>query len=68
MIMYIYPSLQFGGDPNILGKHEQSQRVPRFRGVLEYGPQGLGSHGSSTTTGSIAETCRNSIELWNSIL
>ena len=26
--------------------------------MFEYGPQGFGSQGSSTTTGSMAETCK----------
>ena len=50
-----YPSLQLGGEPIMPGKQAQSHLLPIFLGVDEYGPQGLGSHGSSATTGSIAE-------------
>ena len=48
---------QFGGLPIILGWQEQLQRSPCLLGGLEYGPQGLGLQGSSSTTGSIARTC-----------
>ena len=34
--------------------HEQSHRLPLLRGGLEYGPQGFGLQGSSSTTGSMA--------------
>ena len=50
---------QFGGEPIMPGKQEQSQRSPTFLGGLEYGPQGLGLQGSSATTGSIAA------KIWN---
>ena len=48
---------QFGGLPIILGWQEQSQRSPCLLGGLEYGPQGLGLQGSSSTIGSTAKTC-----------
>ena len=41
----------------MLGWQEQSQRSPCLLGGLEYGPQGLGLQGSSSTTGSTAKTC-----------
>ena len=41
----------------MLSWQEQSQRSPCLLGGLEYGPQGLGLQGSSSTTGSIAKTC-----------
>jgi hypothetical protein len=37
------------------GKQVQSQRSPFLRGGLEYCPQGFGSHGSSSMTGSTAK-------------
>ena len=50
---------QFGGEPIIPGKQEQSQRSPTFLGGLEYGPQGFGSQGSSAITGSMAAKTKN---------
>ena len=41
----------------MLGWQEQSQRSPCLLGGLEYGPQGLGLQGSSSTIGSTAKTC-----------
>ena len=53
----IHSGRQFGGEPVIPDWHEQSHRSPFLLGGLAYGPQGLGLHGSSSTTGAIAETC-----------
>jgi hypothetical protein len=41
----------------MFGWQEQSQRSPCLLGGFEYGPQGLGLQGSSSTTGSTAKTC-----------
>lgn len=50
----IHSGLQFGGDPIIPDTHEHLHWPPNTLGGLLFGPQGLGSHGSSATTGSIA--------------
>ena len=52
---------QFGGEPIMPGRQEQSHLSPRFLGGFEKGPQGLGSHGSSASTGAIAETCQHAL-------
>ena len=41
----------------MFGWQEQSQRSPCLLGGLEYGPQGLGLQGSSSTIGATARTC-----------
>ena len=46
---------QLGGEPIIPAWQVHWQRPLRAYGGLEFGPQGLGSHGSSTTTGSGAK-------------
>jgi len=50
------PGLQFGGDPIIWGWQVHWQVSPLDLGGLLFGPQGLGLHGSSTTTGAKAKT------------
>ena len=52
----VHSGLQFGGEPIIPGRQVHWHRAPTFLGGLLLGPQGLGLHGSSTTTGSIAKS------------
>ena len=49
-----HSGLQLGGDPIISRIQVHWQRPPTSRGGKLFGPQGLGSQGSSATTGSIA--------------
>ena len=56
-LLNIHSGWQFGGLPIMFGWQEQSQRSPCLLGGLEYGPQGLGLQGSSSTIGSTAKTC-----------
>ena len=52
----VHSGLQFGGEPIIWGWQLHSQRSPTTLGKFEFGPQGLGSQGStSSTIGSIAK-------------
>ena len=46
-----HSGLQFGGDPTMSAWHVHWHLSPITRGGFELGPQGLGSHGSSATTG-----------------
>ena len=50
-----HSGLQFGGVPIISGRQEQWHLSPICLGGLLLGPQGLGSQGSSSTTGAIAK-------------
>ena len=52
-----HSGLQFGGLPIILGRHEHEQVSPITFGMFEFGPQGLGSQGSSAMIGSVAKKC-----------
>ena len=51
-----HSGLQLGGLPIILGRHEHWQLSPITLGILEFGPQGLGSQGSSAIIGSVAKS------------
>ena len=51
-----HSGLQLGGLPIMLGRHEHWQLSPRTLGILEFGPQGLGSQGSSAIIGSVAKS------------
>ena len=52
----VHSGLQFGGEPIIWGWQLHSQRSPTTLGKFEFGPQGFGSQGStSSTIGSIAK-------------
>jgi hypothetical protein len=51
----MHSGLQLGGEPVIPGRQVQSHLSPFLLGKFEYCPQGLGSHGSSSITGSIAK-------------
>ena len=50
----VHSGLQFGGEPIIPGRQVHWHLSPIFLGGLVLGPQGLGSQGSSSITGSIA--------------
>ena len=54
----VHSGLQFGGEPIICGKHEHWHCPPLENGGLLFGPQGLGSQGSSGITG--AKATKNS--------
>ena len=58
-MLNIHSGLQFGGEPIIPDWQVQSHRSPFLLGGLAYGPQGSGLQGSSSTTGAMAEICKN---------
>ena len=51
----MHSGLQLGGNPFMSGKHAHLHSSPCRCGNCEFGPQGFGSHGSSSTTGSMAK-------------
>ena len=62
-LLKIHSGLQFGGEPIIPDWQVQSHRSPFLLGGLAYGPQGSGLQGSSSTTGAMAEICKNAWKL-----
>ena len=50
-----HSGLQLGGEPIISGRQEQRHWPPISLGVLLFGPQGLGTHGSGSMTFGTAE-------------
>ena len=52
-----HSGLQLGGEPIISGRQEHWHCPPIFLGGLLLGPQGFGSHGSSSAM--IGSTARN---------